>query len=324
MPHQAIHARFCPAIRLGARDAEAGPLPEGTLVAPKRAIRSVPKDPQAMPVHRVRKAYEQVNDQLRELIVSGELAPGERLPNEAVLAREFGVSRATVREALRILTAQNLIRTTKGAGGGSYVTLPTVDHISEFLRGNLNLLSESEHVTLEEFLELRELIEVPAARLAAEPRKPGRRQAPPRLDPRASRCACRRRSSSRYNKGFHTVVVEACGNTLLYIAAQPVFTVLQTHLARSPLGQELSPLDQRAPPRESWRRSQRGRRRRRRADARAPGVPAPRLRAGLAARRHHAAAGVTPPARRRPCPRHRAVRRRARGGRSSSPTSAPR
>ncbi|MGH3039100.1 MAG: FadR/GntR family transcriptional regulator, partial [Gaiellaceae bacterium] len=77
-----------------------------------------------MPVRRVRKAYEQVNDQLRELIVSGELAPGERLPNEAVLAREFGVSRATVREALRILTAQNLIRTTKGAGGGSYVTLP--------------------------------------------------------------------------------------------------------------------------------------------------------------------------------------------------------
>jgi len=137
-------------------------------VARKRAIRPVPEDPQGMPVRRVRKAYEQVNDQLRELIVSGELAPGERLPNEAVLAREFGVSRATVREALRILTAQNLIRTTKGAGGGSYVTLPTVDHISEFLRGNLNLLSESDHVTLEEFLELRELIEVPAARLAAE------------------------------------------------------------------------------------------------------------------------------------------------------------
>jgi DNA-binding GntR family transcriptional regulator len=51
-----------------------------------------------MPVRRVRKAYEQVNDQLRELIVSGELAPGERLPNEAALAREFGVNRTTVRE----------------------------------------------------------------------------------------------------------------------------------------------------------------------------------------------------------------------------------
>jgi GntR family transcriptional repressor for pyruvate dehydrogenase complex len=204
-------------------------------VARTSKIRAVPADPTVMPVRRVRKAYEQVNDQLRELIVSGELAPGERLPNEAVLAREFGVSRATVREALRILTAQNLIRTTKGAGGGSYVTLPTVDHISEFVRGNLNLLSEADHVTLEEFLELRELIEVPAARLAAM---------------RASNADVERLRESIpdqplgmttkeqfvYNKGFHTVIVEASANTLLYIATQPVFTVLQTHLARSSLG----------------------------------------------------------------------------------------
>ena len=42
------------------------------------------------PVRRVRKAYEQVADQLRELIVSGALAPGERLPIESALAREFG------------------------------------------------------------------------------------------------------------------------------------------------------------------------------------------------------------------------------------------
>jgi GntR family transcriptional repressor for pyruvate dehydrogenase complex len=205
-------------------------------VAEERRIRPVADEPAAMPVRRVRKAYEQVNDQLRELIVSGELAPGERLPNETVLAREFGVSRATVREALRILAAQNLIRTTKGAGGGSYVTLPTVDHISEFLRGNLNLLSESEHVTLEEFLELRELIEVPAARLAATRSSAGDVD---RLRDSIPDEPLRMTTQEQfvYNKGFHTVIVEACGNTLLYIAAQPVFTVLQTHLARSSLGQ---------------------------------------------------------------------------------------
>lgn len=204
-------------------------------MARERKIRSVPGAAEAMPVRRVRKAYEQVNDQLRELIVSGELPPGERLPNEAVLAREFGVSRATVREALRVLTAQNLIRTTKGAGGGSYVTLPTVDHISEFIRGNLNLLSESEHVSLEEFLELRELIEVPAARLAA-----GRSsdEDVERLRDCIPEQPLRMTTQEQfvYNKGFHTVIVEACGNMLLYIAAQPVFTVLQTHLARSTLG----------------------------------------------------------------------------------------
>jgi GntR family transcriptional repressor for pyruvate dehydrogenase complex len=204
-------------------------------VAREREIRSVPDQAEVMPVRRVLKAYEQVNDQLRELIVSGELAPGERLPNEAVLAREFGVSRATVREALRILTAQNLIRTTKGTGGGSYVTLPTVDHISEFIRGSLNLLSESEFVSLEEFLELRELIEIPAARLAAT-RSSERDVERLRESIPEQPLGMTTQEQFAYNKGFHTVIVEACGNTLLYIAAQPVFTVLQTHLARSTLG----------------------------------------------------------------------------------------
>ena len=82
---------------------------------------------------RVRKSYEQVADQLRELIVSGSIPQGGRLPTETVLARDFGVSRATVRESLRLLAAQGLIRTAKGQTGGSYVTLPTVDHISESL-----------------------------------------------------------------------------------------------------------------------------------------------------------------------------------------------
>jgi GntR family transcriptional regulator, transcriptional repressor for pyruvate dehydrogenase complex len=188
-----------------------------------------------MPVRRVRKAYEQVNDQLRELIVSGHFAPGDRLPNEAELAREFGVSRATVREALRILAAQNLIRTTKGTRGGSYVTLPTVDHISEFIRGNLNLLSEAEHVSLDEFLEARELVEVPAARLAAQ------RWKPPDLERLRQTIpdhplGMTTQEQFTYNRDFHTAVVEVCANSLLYIGAQPLFTVLQTHLARSNLG----------------------------------------------------------------------------------------
>ena len=56
-------------------------------------------------VTRVRKAYEQVYDQLRDLIIRGELARGERLPGELALAGQFGVSRGTVREALRALAA---------------------------------------------------------------------------------------------------------------------------------------------------------------------------------------------------------------------------
>ena len=118
------------------------------------------------------KQYELVAERLRERVVDGDLQPGERLPNEATLAVDFGVSRATVREALRVLAAQSLIRTSKGAGGGSYVTLPSVDGVSEYVLSSISLLADADDVTLEELLE-RELLEVPAARLAAA-RRTGR------------------------------------------------------------------------------------------------------------------------------------------------------
>jgi DNA-binding FadR family transcriptional regulator len=190
----------------------------------------------AVGVRRVRKAYEQVADQLRELIVNGELSPGHRLPNEAALSVQFGVSRATVREALRVLATQNLIRTTKGATGGSFVILPTADHISEFLSSNIALLSQTETVSLDEFLELREFLEVPAARLAARRHTDDEverlREAIP-----SDFSDLGTQEQFIYNKDFHSQIVLASGNTLLSIAAQPIFSVLQTNLSRSTLGQ---------------------------------------------------------------------------------------
>jgi DNA-binding FadR family transcriptional regulator len=186
-------------------------------------------------VQRVRKAYEQVSDQLRQLILDGTIKPGQRLPNEAALSVQFGVSRATVREALRVLATQNLIRTTKGATGGSFVILPTADHISDFLSSNISLLSQTETVTLDEFLELRELLEVPAARLAA------RRSSPEVVALLEAAIPGQPRELGTqeqfiYNKDFHSQVVIASGNTLLSIAAQPIFSVMQTNLSRSNLG----------------------------------------------------------------------------------------
>jgi GntR family transcriptional repressor for pyruvate dehydrogenase complex len=186
-------------------------------------------------VQRVRKAYEQVADQLRELIVGGDVPLGHRLPNEAALSVQFGVSRSTVREALRVLATQSLIRTSKGAAGGSFVTLPTADHISDFLSANISLLSHSETVSLDEFLELRELLEVPAARLAA-------RRSSGDLETRLEKAIPERPLELStdeqfiYNKDFHSTIVHASGNTLLAIAAQPIFSVMQTNLQRSTLG----------------------------------------------------------------------------------------
>src|SRR6056297_1839548 len=63
----------------------------------------------------------QIAKAIRDAIVSGDLIVDARLPSEADLAEQFDVSRPTVREALKRLAAQSLIRTQRGATGGAFV-----------------------------------------------------------------------------------------------------------------------------------------------------------------------------------------------------------
>lgn len=183
---------------------------------------------------RVRKAYEQVADQLRDLIVTGAIADGARLPNEGELAAQFGVSRATVREALRILAAQNLITTKVGPAGGTVVSVPSIDNLAGMISSGLEILTGFERLSLEELLEARELVEVPAARFAALRRT--------KTDLSTLRASIPEPQDARepeerfvQNRDFHGAVVGAAGNGLLALAADPIFRVLQTHLSRSAL-----------------------------------------------------------------------------------------
>ena len=189
-------------------------------------------------VRPIRRAYEQIADQIRDLIINGQIGPGERLPSETALASQFRASRATVREALRVLSSQNLIRTSKGGtSGGSFVTQPSPDHISEFLNANFSLLSQTDDVTVAQFLEARALLGVPAALIAAQRRDRSwleglRNQVPvlPLTEGRDQQII--------RNTDFHTTIVLAAGNPLLSIAIKPIFFVLQAHLQRSSLGTE--------------------------------------------------------------------------------------
>jgi DNA-binding FadR family transcriptional regulator len=192
-------------------------------------------DPLALNAPPRPKAYETVAQGLLEQIVSGKLVSGDRLPNEMGLAEKLGVSRTTVREALRLLAAQDLIRTSKGAGGGSYITVPRVDRINAFMLSSINLLSGAKHVTISELLEARELLEIPAARLAAERRsEDDMERLRSAIPPPASKL--HGEQQFQQNREFHACVLDACGNTLLSIAAQPVFGVLMKNVARSTFG----------------------------------------------------------------------------------------
>ncbi|MDT5027505.1 MAG: GntR family transcriptional regulator, transcriptional repressor for pyruvate dehydrogenase complex [Micromonosporaceae bacterium] len=78
-------------------------------------------------------------DQIRVLMHQGRLKPGDRLPSERELCTRFGVSRVTVREALRVLEAGGLVEIRVGAHGGAFVTTPTHARLGEGLADLLKL-----------------------------------------------------------------------------------------------------------------------------------------------------------------------------------------
>ncbi|HEY2700162.1 MAG TPA: FadR/GntR family transcriptional regulator [Pseudonocardiaceae bacterium] len=99
---------------------------------------------------------EAIVTQIRNLIRTNRLVPGDRLPSERELCEQFGVSRVTVREALRVLEAGGLIEIRVGARGGAFVTTPTSDQLSAGLADLINLAS----VTAFEVTEARIVFEL--------------------------------------------------------------------------------------------------------------------------------------------------------------------
>ncbi|MDF0601887.1 FCD domain-containing protein [Psychromarinibacter sp. C21-152] len=63
----------------------------------------------------------QVAEAIKTWVVEQNMGPGDRLPNEGELIERFGMAKGTIREAMRILEAQGLVKTRTGPGGGSFV-----------------------------------------------------------------------------------------------------------------------------------------------------------------------------------------------------------
>lgn len=186
-------------------------------------------------VNRVRPAYQQVADQLRDRILDGSLGSGDRLPTELDLAEIFGVSRSTVREALRVLASRDLIYTTRGTTGGTFVSRVQFDKVSDYLETSLGLMSGTEDITLANLLEAREVLEVPAAGLAAlrhEEHHLGELRAIIEREQQTRG----RGHKFREHRNFHSIVVDAADNGLLGVMAEPVFRVLQARLTRREMG----------------------------------------------------------------------------------------
>jgi DNA-binding FadR family transcriptional regulator len=90
---------------------------------------------------------------VRDAIRAGDLQPGSRLPAEKALAAHYGISRPTLREALRILEHQELITVRRGARGGAAVRTPGIEPVRRALLDLLLSSGEPEDVELARIVE---------------------------------------------------------------------------------------------------------------------------------------------------------------------------
>jgi len=114
----------------------------------------------------VPKASDILATRLRELIVKGQITLGSFLPTERELVAESGLSRTSVRDALRVLESEGLITTKVGRTGGSMVTLPGRASVAR----SVELFVRTHGIRLESLLECRVGVEPTLARLAAKRR----------------------------------------------------------------------------------------------------------------------------------------------------------
>ena len=112
---------------------------------------------------KVPKSSDVLAERLKQEILSDGYRPGASLPTERELVSTTGLSRGSVREALRILEAQGLVNTRAGRYGGTTVTQPTNDQLA----GHINLYIKGRSVTLSALVEVRLALEPMVAALAA-------------------------------------------------------------------------------------------------------------------------------------------------------------
>lgn len=178
---------------------------------------------------RVPKIAEVVADHIRRQIVRGDLSEGDTLAPESEFIERFGVSRPTLREALRILESENLIQVTRGARGGARVQMPD----SRVAARYAGLILQRTHAPLTDIYEAQLAIEPPAVRILAE-----------RGDPETIQglrdCIAMERDTVEHPPHFgsalarfHHMVVDRAGNQVLSLLATMLHDILELHFAAS-------------------------------------------------------------------------------------------
>ncbi len=169
----------------------------------------------------------QIAAKIRDAILEGRLKVDERLPTEEELATRFSVSRPTIREALKRLAAQNLIRSRRGPAGGTFVNQPSRTEARLAVANAAALLVSLGEFALHDIAEARNELELVCCRLAAVRRTPAHLAA---LAAEIERQRFPELSDEEFcasDVRFHRTLVDAAGNPALDFATAGVIESLQ-------------------------------------------------------------------------------------------------
>ena len=154
---------------------------------------------------------ETIADQIRSLVRSGRLAPGDRLPSERDLCQQFGVSRVTVRDALRLLEGSGLIDTRVGARGGAFVRVPSGSQIGEGIADMVTMAA----LHADEVTEARMVLEVGIVGLVCDRATEEDFAALKEICDRSAVAVSEGRYDVSYSAEFHTRFAQAAHNRAL-------------------------------------------------------------------------------------------------------------
>ena len=157
----------------------------------------------------------QIAETIKTAIVNGAIVVGERLPSETALAEHYGVSRPTVREALKHLAAQRLIRTSRGATGGAFVNLITWEDAHDDFAATSGLLISMHKLDFKTITDARFALEKTCVRFACQR---GRRDAVRRMQDIIADQAepgISLPDFCMFDLSFHRELVAAAGNPML-------------------------------------------------------------------------------------------------------------
>lgn len=180
----------------------------------------------------------QIVDQVRQAVISGKLKQGHRLPPEKEMLAQFGVSKHTLREALRVLESTGLVEIRPGAGGGAFVCKvgldTTRDALTDFLHFN--------DTSLPHLSEVRIIFEPYLARKAAENFTKEDLAGLRKIDEALNTQIRRRKKLSSIDEevAFHVYLGRSTGNPMMIVILDSVNNMLMDVKARLKPGPEFS------------------------------------------------------------------------------------